>query len=71
MIDLLTGLVLGRSKAARREKALATMSGMVGALVLARAVDDNALSEEILCAALATFGQKQTAHMEEEAGASR
>ncbi|KFE64662.1 TetR/AcrR family transcriptional regulator [Hyalangium minutum] len=70
MIDLLTGLVPGRSKAARREKAIATMSGMVGALVLARAVDDNALSEEILRAAVATFGQKQTARAEEEAGAS-
>lgn len=60
MIDLLTGIIPGRSTAARREKALATMSGMVGALVLARAVDDNALSEEILRAALSTFGQKQT-----------
>jgi TetR/AcrR family transcriptional repressor of nem operon len=59
MVDLLTGIIPGRSKVARREKALATMSGMVGALVLARAVDDDALSEEILRAALATFGQEQ------------
>ncbi|WP_394790776.1 TetR/AcrR family transcriptional regulator [Rhodoferax sp.] len=38
----------GRSKAARREKALLTYASMVGAMVLARAVDDAALSEEIL-----------------------
>jgi TetR/AcrR family transcriptional regulator, transcriptional repressor for nem operon len=71
MIDLLSGIVPGRSKAARREKALATMSGMLGAVVLARAVDDSALSEEILRAALATFGQKQTPRVEEAPGAGR
>jgi TetR/AcrR family transcriptional repressor of nem operon len=63
--------VPGRSKAARREKALATMSGMVGALVLARAVDDDALSEEILRAALSTFGQKQTPGGEDEPASGR
>ena len=47
-IDLLGGVLPGRSKAARREKALATFAGMVGAVVLARAVDDPALGEEIL-----------------------
>ena len=39
-----------------RAAALATMSGLVGALVLARAVDDPALSDEILAAARAAFG---------------
>lgn len=48
LVDFLTQLVPGRSKAARREKALATVAGMVGAVVLARAVDDRALAEEIL-----------------------
>jgi TetR/AcrR family transcriptional repressor of nem operon len=38
----------GRSAAARRQKAIATMAGMIGALVLARAVDDPKLSNEIL-----------------------
>jgi len=47
-IDALLRLVPGRSAAARREKALATMAGLVGALILSRAVDDPALSDEIL-----------------------
>ena len=50
-LDLLVGLMPGRSAAARREKALATMAGLVGALVLSRAVDDRQLSSEILSAA--------------------
>jgi hypothetical protein len=41
-------LVPSRLQAARREKALATMTGLVGALILSRAVDDPALSDEIL-----------------------
>jgi TetR/AcrR family transcriptional repressor of nem operon len=49
--------VTGRSAAARRDKALATMAGLVGALVLSRAVDDPKLSDEILEAAAATFGR--------------
>jgi TetR/AcrR family transcriptional repressor of nem operon len=56
-IDILRSLVPGRSAAARREKALATMAGLVGALMLARAVDDPALSEEILEAASTVFGK--------------
>jgi len=47
-IDLLTAIVPGRSKAARREKALATYASMVGAVVLARSVNDPALAEQIL-----------------------
>ncbi|MCL4182226.1 MAG: TetR/AcrR family transcriptional regulator [Burkholderiaceae bacterium] len=45
---LLAKLVPGRSKAARRRKAIGTYASLVGALVLARAVDDDALSREIL-----------------------
>ena len=37
-------------RAARRQKAIATLSAMVGALILSRAVDDATLSEEILTA---------------------
>jgi len=33
------------------------MAGLVGALILSRAVDDPALSDEILAAAAATFEQ--------------
>jgi len=50
-------LVRGRSAEARRQKALATLSGLIGALVLSRAVDDEQLSDEILEAAAATLGQ--------------
>ena len=44
-----TNLVSARQE--RRRKALAAMSTLVGALALARAVDDPALSDEILEAA--------------------
>jgi TetR/AcrR family transcriptional repressor of nem operon len=60
-LDVLATIVTGRTKAAKREKALATMSGLVGALVLARAVDDPSLSDEILSAAAATFSAKSPA----------
>jgi TetR/AcrR family transcriptional repressor of nem operon len=56
-IDVLRGLVTGRSAAARRDKALATMAGLVGALILSRAVDDPKLSEDILEAAATTFAR--------------
>ena len=47
-VEVLRQLVPGRSAAAQRQKALATMAGLVGALVLSRAVDDPKLSDEIL-----------------------
>jgi TetR/AcrR family transcriptional repressor of nem operon len=43
-------------KAPDRQQAVATLAGMVGALVLARAVDDPNLSAEILAAGRAAFG---------------
>ena len=52
--DLLTKLVPGKSKAARRQKAISTYATLVGAMVLARAVDDRALSQEILDAGRAS-----------------
>jgi TetR/AcrR family transcriptional repressor of nem operon len=48
----IAGLVGGKPEASRPQ-ALATLSGLVGAVVLARAVDDPALSDEILAAARA------------------
>jgi TetR/AcrR family transcriptional repressor of nem operon len=51
LIDVLTRLLPGQSRAARRKKALARLSGMIGAVILARAVDDAPLSNEILAAA--------------------
>jgi TetR/AcrR family transcriptional repressor of nem operon len=55
-VDALRSLLPG-SADARRKKALATMAGLVGALMLARAVDDRKLSDEILEAAAATLGR--------------
>jgi TetR/AcrR family transcriptional regulator, transcriptional repressor for nem operon len=53
-VDLLTKLVPGKFKAARRQKAISTYATLVGAMVLARAVDDRALSQEILDAGRAS-----------------
>ena len=52
--DLLAKLIPGRSRAARRQKAISAYATLVGAMVMARAVDDRALSEEILDACLAS-----------------
>ena len=57
-IDALVKLVPGRSQAARRQKALATMAGLVGALILSRAVDDPALSDEILEGTATELGRR-------------
>src|SRR4051794_2553133 len=56
-VEALRELVPGRSAAARRHQALATMSAMIGALILSRAVDDPKLSADILDAAADTFGR--------------
>jgi len=48
LVEQFVQLLPGRSAASRRQKALAAFAGLVGALVLSRAVDDPALSEEIL-----------------------
>jgi TetR/AcrR family transcriptional repressor of nem operon len=57
-VDAWLKLVPGRSAAARREKALVTMAALVGALMLSRAVDDPALSDEILQATAREFGRR-------------
>ncbi len=57
-VAMLSMIAPGGSNAAQREKALATLAGLVGALTLARAADDPTLSDEILDAAHATFGGK-------------
>jgi TetR/AcrR family transcriptional repressor of nem operon len=51
LIDILAEAIPGRSKAVRHRKALTAMAALVGALTLARAVDDAVLSGEILEAA--------------------
>lgn len=57
-LELLTPLLPGRSRAARRQRALTALASMVGALVLARAVDDPALSEEVLHAVSAAVSSR-------------
>lgn len=47
----------GRSAEARRRRALAVLGGLVGCLILSRAVDDEDLSLEILDAGRATFSR--------------
>jgi TetR/AcrR family transcriptional repressor of nem operon len=41
-------LTPGKAAAAKRRKTIATFATMVGALVIARAMNDESLSEEIL-----------------------
>jgi TetR/AcrR family transcriptional repressor of nem operon len=52
-INFVTKLIPGRSHTSRRRQAISTLSEMVGALVLARAVGDAELSDEILAASAA------------------
>ena len=58
--ELLAKLVSGKSKAARRQRVISTYAMLVGAMVMARAVDDRALSQEILDAALASVKARST-----------
>jgi TetR/AcrR family transcriptional repressor of nem operon len=50
-IAILTDVVTGRTRSAKRKKALAVMSQLVGAVMLARMVDDADFAREILDAA--------------------
>ena len=53
-LELLTELVPGNSAEKRRRKAIAAYASWIGAMIMARAVDDRALSQEILQAVLAS-----------------
>ncbi|MDR7307258.1 TetR/AcrR family transcriptional regulator [Rhodoferax saidenbachensis] len=55
VLDLFTNLAPGRAKALKRERAVLAYASMVGALILARAVDDEALSDEILQTVVASL----------------
>jgi TetR/AcrR family transcriptional repressor of nem operon len=48
------------TSASKRKRAIATLAGMIGALTLARAVDDASLSDEILAAARDTLGKARS-----------
>ncbi|MFB0490087.1 TetR/AcrR family transcriptional repressor of nem operon [Methylobacterium sp. OAE515] len=54
LASTIAGLMPKASKERRRQRSLATMSTLVGAVVLARAVDDEALAQELLEAAQAS-----------------
>ena len=54
-LDFLTRIVPGRSRAAKRRKAIASYASMVGGMVLARAVNDRVFSKEILDAVEASI----------------
>jgi TetR/AcrR family transcriptional repressor of nem operon len=75
-LGILERVAGGRSRSERREEAIATLSGMVGAMVLARLVDEPALSDEILTVASAAFsgnprdGKRSTAARKQD-GADR
>jgi TetR/AcrR family transcriptional repressor of nem operon len=57
-LDRIAGLFRRGTPASRRRRAIAAYAGMVGALTLARAVDDPALADEILAAAREAFGKE-------------
>lgn len=48
LFETLVSVVPGRSRAEKRQRAAVTLASMVGAVVLARAIDDEKLSNEIL-----------------------
>ena len=54
-LNRLAGLCRGTA-AARRRRAITTLAGIVGAMTLARAVEDPTLSDEILSTARQVFG---------------
>jgi TetR/AcrR family transcriptional repressor of nem operon len=59
-VDMLVQLLPGRSAQAKRELALMTYASMIGALVLARAVDNKELSEDVLRSVLASINHADT-----------
>lgn len=55
IVDLFSRILPGKDKRKNRAKALSAYSSMVGAVVLARAVDDPKLAKEILQATLSSL----------------
>ncbi|MBZ9655409.1 TetR/AcrR family transcriptional regulator [Phyllobacterium lublinensis] len=58
LLRVLAKAIPGQSEAARREKAIATLAGLVGTIVLSRAVDDPKFADEILHAGQEVFSRK-------------
>jgi TetR/AcrR family transcriptional repressor of nem operon len=55
VVDALTQVLPGKSRGKKHERALAIYASMIGAIVVARAVDDPDLSEEVLKSVLASI----------------
>ena len=60
LLALLSNVMPGRSRAQRRRQAIVTIAEMVGAIILARAVNDPALSAEILAATAEFIGSSDS-----------
>lgn len=60
-LDHFSRLLRNGPAAKRRKRAITTLAGMVGALTLARGVDDRVLSNEILAVARHAFGRARSA----------
>jgi TetR/AcrR family transcriptional regulator, transcriptional repressor for nem operon len=58
--EMLARLVPGKSAEARRRDAISAYASWVGAMIMARAVDDRVLSKEILDAVLASVSKSNT-----------
>jgi TetR/AcrR family transcriptional regulator, transcriptional repressor for nem operon len=70
-LDYLSRIVQGSSNGLRRQKALATYAGLVGALIVSRAVDDLGLSNEILSAVAATMHTQEVERIQAKASPRR
>lgn len=60
LLEILASVTAGSTDKDKREKAIATMSGLVGAVVLSRAVNDPSFADEILNAGRAVFGPEDS-----------
>jgi TetR/AcrR family transcriptional repressor of nem operon len=70
-LDYLSRIVQGGSSSLRRQKALATYASLVGALVIARAVDDTTLSNEILAAVATTMRDNEAERSQPKTSSDR
>jgi TetR/AcrR family transcriptional regulator, transcriptional repressor for nem operon len=70
-LDYLSRSIHGNSTSLRRQKALATYAGLVGALIVSRAVDDPDLSNEILSAVAATMHQNEVERIQSKSAPDR
>ena len=62
LLALLSNVMPGRSRAQRHRQAIVTIAEMVGAIILARAVNDPALSGEILAATAEFIGSSDSSN---------